>query len=150
MRTVWFLLILMVLPPAVFAEGKPLPRGIDALGIAVPVSLDMAAGDLDRIKGTVTKNGKFVTITTDSGCLLSINLNGNADRLVKIVVQLRKDQYAELLRTTQEFSAENQYKKEKAGHNEIHTWNDTKTLIRLAYMKDFFRLDLMDLKEVEE
>lgn len=150
MRRVLGLAVLLMMPVVVCAEGKPLPRGFEAMGIAAPLSLDMTANDLDRIKGKVTKSGKFVSIAMDNGYLVSITLNDKADRLDKIIAQLQKDQYAELIKKMQRFSEGNQYEKEKEGRHEIHTWKDAKTVIRLVSTEDFFRIDLMNLKELEE
>jgi len=150
MRRILGLAVLLMVPVVVCAEGKPLPRGFEDMGIAAPLSLDMTAGDLDRIKGKVTKSSKFVSVVMDNGYLVTITLNDKADRLVKIIAQLQKNQYTELLKKMQSFSEGNQYEKEKEGSREIHTWKDAKTVIRLVSTGDFSRIDLMNLKELEE
>ena len=149
MKRILGLAVLLIAPVVVFAAGKTLPRGLEALGIPVPVSLDMTVADLNKINGKVTKSSRFVSVATDNGYSVSITLNEKADRLVKIVAQLQKEQYARLVKKIEEFSEGNQTETEKTGHQEIRTWKDGKTAIRLVFTEDFVRIDLVNSKELE-
>ncbi len=84
MRRSLAILILALFPVTVLAGGKALPRGFEPLGIPIPVSLDMSAGDEGLINGNVARSGKLVSLETDSGHLVSITLN-DKNRVVKMV-----------------------------------------------------------------
>ncbi len=78
------MLILALFPVTALAGAKALRRGFEPLGIPIPVSLGMSAGDVGRINGNVAGSGKFVSVETDNGYLVSITLN-DKNRVVKMV-----------------------------------------------------------------
>jgi len=141
---------MVLVPSIVFASGKPLPRGLEGLGIAVPVALDMTVADLLKVKGKVTRSGKFLSVEADGGYVLSMTLDDTADRLIKISVQVPKGQRAEFIKILQALSEGNKSETQGTDRTEIHTWKDGKTIIRVVTTEDFCRVDLVDFKEFQE
>ncbi len=138
----------VLFPLLAFAGGTPLPRGLEALGIDIPVSLDMRVGDLAKTKGHVVKSGRFVAITTGNGYQLSMELDPDGSRVRRIVIALGKKVFGELLRkASQLYTKGNQYAREKLNEYEAHVWKDTNTRLGLIHAKGGFRLELADRKQ---
>lgn len=146
MRSV-IVLTTVLFPLLAFGGGTPLPRGLEALGIDVPVSLDMRVSDLDKIRGHVVKSGRFVAITKGND-LLSMELDADRPRVRRIVIALEKDTFGRLVKkASQLYSEGNQYTREKLNEYEAHVWKDKNTRLGLIRAKGGFRLELVDRKQ---
>ena len=141
-------LIAVLFALVTLAYGKSLPRGLEEIGIDVPVRLGMRSKDLDKIKGHVVKSGRFVAITMGNDYQLSIKLDPNETRVCEIVIQLKKDQFGAVVRKARELYREgNQYESEKLDGRATHVWKDKKTRLGLFRNKGGYRLELSALTE---
>ena len=142
------LLTAALFPLLVFAGGAPLPRGLEALEIDVPVGLDMRGVDAAKIKGHVVKSGRFVAITSESRFQVSMDLDPKGSKVRKIVVALGKDRFDKLVKRARRLYTEgNQYEREKLPNYEANVWKDKKTRLALIRAKGAYRLELADRKE---
>lgn len=147
MRVLMFLMAALV-PLVALAQGKPLPKGLEELGIALPVSLGMTAADLDKTKGNVVKSGRFVAMTFGDTYQLSIKMTPDEKRVQQIVIPVGKDEYRRIVNTARTLYSEgNHYESEKLDDYESHVWKDKNTLMALIRNKGGQRLELSERDE---
>ena len=145
------ILPVVLLPLVVFVGGVKLPRTFQELGINVPFGLDTTVSDLDKAGGNLAKSDRFVALTTEGGQVLSITLSDDLKKVVKMVVLLNRPRADNALKIMKDrYAAGNHYEKEQSGPNEIHTWKDERTVIRLVSTQDFCRLELQARADMEK
>jgi hypothetical protein len=141
-------LMAALVPLVALAQGKPLPKGLEELGIALPVSLGMTAGDLDKTKGHVVRSGRFVAMTFGDTYQLSVKMDPDEKRVQQIVMTVGKDEYRRIVNTARTLYSEgNQYESEKRDDYESHVWKDKDTVMALIRNKGGQRLELSEREE---
>ncbi|MFC1833847.1 hypothetical protein ACFL2Q_03820 [Thermodesulfobacteriota bacterium] len=141
-------LLVIALPLIAWAEGKPLPRSLDAFGIPVAVALDSDVPALKSVKGDFVRSGRFMTIDPKNGRQLSVTLDPKEKRAIKIVIRVKEDEFNKIVKKAKDLYSEgNQYATEKQKRYESHIWKDKNTIVKMICSRKQCRLELENREE---